>query len=238
MTGIMAELAELTTAETVLTVGTEHFVADCAGALFWDDTRTLVVSDLHLEKGSSFAQRGRFLPPYDTGMTLAVLTVLVARYRPRRVVALGDSFHDGAGPARMGEADRAALSGLQRGLDWLWIAGNHDPDLSAALPGAHARRLEEKGIAFIHEPTARPTGPEIAGHLHPCAKIRGRGRSVRRRAFVHDGARLVMPALGAYAGGLNLRDPAIAGLFSRGMSVHMLGEDRLYAVGHGQCWPD
>jgi hypothetical protein len=235
---MMAALAEKAAVETILTLGAEDFVADCAGALWWDAAATLVVSDLHLEKGSSFATRGQFLPPYDTGVTLAALAALIARYRPRRVVALGDSFHDGAGPARMSEADQALLAGLQHAVDWLWIAGNHDPDLSAALPGDHADRLDEAGIAFIHEPSLRPAMPEIAGHLHPCAKIRGRGRTVRRRAFVHDSQRLIMPAMGTYAGGLNLRDPAIARLFPMEMSVLMLGDDRVYTVGHGQCWPD
>src|SRR4051812_3949270 len=103
-------------------------VADCAGALYWPEQGLLAVADLHLEKGSSFARRGTLLPPYDTTETLARLARLIAAYGPRIVVALGDNFHDGDGPARLSATDRASLVALQRGREWVWIGGNHDPD--------------------------------------------------------------------------------------------------------------
>ena len=112
----------------MLTLAGVTLVADPAGALYWPDEKLLVVADLHLEKGSAFAARGVLLPPYDTAATLARLARLIERYAPRLVVALGDSFHDGGGPARMADISRAALTALQRGRDWVWIAGNHDPD--------------------------------------------------------------------------------------------------------------
>src|SRR3954471_3693529 len=111
-----------------LRLGSVTLAADCAGALYWPDESLLVVADLHLEKGSSFARRGMLLPPYDTTETLARLARLIACYAPRRVIALGDNFHDGDGPARLSPADRTSLAALQRGRDWIWIAGNHDPD--------------------------------------------------------------------------------------------------------------
>src|SRR6202044_793629 len=84
-------------------------LADPDGALFWPDEKLLVVADLHLEKGSAFAERGVLLPPYDTAATLARLARLIERYAPHLVVALGDSFHDGGGPARMADNSRGAL---------------------------------------------------------------------------------------------------------------------------------
>ena len=127
-------------------------VLDPAGALYWPETSALVVADLHLEKGSSFAARGVLLPPYDTAATLARLADLIARYAPRLVMALGDSFHDGGGPARMAAADRAALHALQRGRDWLWIAGNHDPDPAHGIGGRFAAMLALGGLTLRHEP--------------------------------------------------------------------------------------
>jgi len=67
------------------------------------------------------------LPPYDTATTLARLGQLIERYAPRLVISLGDSFHDGDGPARMHDISRAALKALQRGRDWLWIAATTIP---------------------------------------------------------------------------------------------------------------
>jgi DNA ligase-associated metallophosphoesterase len=200
------------------------------GVLCWADEKLLVVADLHLEKGSSFARRGQFLPPYDTGDTLARLGAAVERLRPANVVALGDSFHDGDGALRMSGHDRAALAGMQRGRNWIWVAGNHDPAKPAGLAGDHVNSLAIGRLAFRHEPSPDPAPGEIAGHLHPAARVAGRGRSVRRRCFVGDGERLVLPAFGAYAGGLNVLDRAFAGLFGRPFRAFVLGKERVYAV--------
>jgi DNA ligase-associated metallophosphoesterase len=214
-------------------------VADCAGVLYWPEERLLVVADLHLEKGSAFAARGVLLPPYDTAATLARLAMLIERYAPRLVIALGDSFHDGGGPARMSDISRVALKTLQRGRDWLWIAGNHDPDPAENIGGRFAETLALGPLTFRHEPSPHRCDGEIAGHLHPQARIARRGRAVSRRCFASDGKRLVMPAFGAYAGGLNVRDRAIVSLFGAlSFTAHMLSERRIYAVAAARCLAD
>jgi DNA ligase-associated metallophosphoesterase len=223
----------------VLSLAGVTLVADCTGALYWPDEKLLVIADLHLEKGSAFAARGVLLPPYDTATTLAGLARLIERYAPDLVIALGDSFHDGGGPSRMADINRAALKALQRRRDWIWIAGNHDPDPAENIGGRFADVLALGPLTFRHEPSAHPCDGEIAGHLHPLARVARRGRAVSRRCFASDGRRLVMPAFGAYAGGLNVRNRAIAALFGAlTFRVHMLGERRLYAVAAASCLPD
>ncbi|HEX9278160.1 MAG TPA: ligase-associated DNA damage response endonuclease PdeM [Casimicrobiaceae bacterium] len=222
-----------------LTVAGVALVADCAGALYWPEEGLLAVADLHLEKGSSFARRGVLLPPYDTAATLAVLARLVVRYTPRIVIALGDSFHDGEGPARILDGDRAALGALQRGRDWIWIAGNHDPDPVDGLGGISARTLAIGALIFRHQPEAGAAQGEIAGHLHPVARVATRGRTVSRRCFASDGTRVVMPAFGAYTGGLNVRDRAFAAVFATlTFTAHMLGDDRIYRMAAKRCLGD
>jgi len=211
-------------------------VVDPDGILYWPEQGVLAVADLHLEKGSSFARRGMLLPPYDTAATLGRLAHLIARYAPRLVVALGDSFHDGEGPARVAPADRAAIAAMQRGRDWLWIAGNHDPDPVDGIGGRCARKFAIGPLVFRHEPTKDACDGEIAGHLHPVARVSLRGRGISRRCFASDGKRMVMPAFGAYAGGLSLRDRAFAGLFERRtLTAHLLGERRIYAISGAHC---
>jgi DNA ligase-associated metallophosphoesterase len=222
-----------------VTVAGATLHADPGGALYWRDEKLLLVADLHLEKGSAFARRGVLLPPYDTAATLARLAILIERHAPRIVIALGDSFHDGHGPARMHATDRASLNALQRGREWIWIAGNHDPRLPEDVGGDRADVLALGPLTFRHEPSDDAGDGEIAGHLHPVARVAQRGRAVSRRCFAGDGRRMVMPAFGAYAGGLNVRDRAIFGLFGTlGFTAHMLGNARLYAVAAARCLPD
>ncbi|MFE1601242.1 ligase-associated DNA damage response endonuclease PdeM [Methylobacterium sp. ID0610] len=210
----------------------EALTLDLSGALWLDAHRTLVVSDLHLEKGSSFAARsGQFLPPYDTRETLAALHEAVARFDPARVVALGDSFHDAGGPGRMDPGDHALIAALQEGRDWIWINGNHDRAVQDGVGGRFADALVVGGLTLRHEPSPGAAPGEVAGHLHPVGKVAMRGRAVRRRCFATDGERLVMPAFGAYAGGLNVRSPAFDALFPGGLTAHLLGDGRLFAIG-------
>ncbi len=216
--------------DPALVVAGVRLLVDPAGALYEPQARALIVADLHLEKGSSFARRGMMLPPYDTAATLARLTVVIARWRPRAVVALGDSFHDGQGPDRLAPDDADRLSALRRGREWIWIAGNHDPEIPAHVGGERLNEMRLGELILRHEPAPHGAHGEIAGHLHPVAVIGG-----RRRAYVTDGQRVVAPAFGAYAGGLNLHHPAIARLFSGRRVAHVLGKDSVHAVCASKC---
>jgi DNA ligase-associated metallophosphoesterase len=225
--------------EKLIALHGRTFLVDPSGALYWPDEQMLVVADLHLEKGSAYAARRVFLPPYDTTSTLAALGAVIARLIPKRVVALGDSFHDCLGAGRMPAHDAQALRALQAGRDWLWIAGNHDP-VAPGLEGDHAQDLTLGPIHFRHEPRAGvqedTSAGEIAGHLHPVARVAGRSGVLRRRCFVSDTKRLILPAFGAYTGGLNIRDAAFAALFGpREVQAHMLGRDAVYTVARKQC---
>lgn len=205
---------------------------DPTGALWWPDERTLVVADMHLEKGSAYARRGQLLPPYDSAVTLANLTRLVARQRPKRLIALGDSFHDTSAGDRMADTTADALTALARSLDMIWITGNHDPEVPHWLPGERRPDLALGPFLFRHEPQPSAPPGEVAGHLHPAAVVISEKGRIRRKAFVTDGARLLLPAFGAYAGGLNLRDPAIFPLFDPDrLTAHVCGRTRVYAVG-------
>jgi len=201
-----------------------------SGALWIEAARMLVVADLHFEKGSAFAERGQLLPPYDTGETLRRLEAEVASLSPRCVVFLGDSFHDGRAEGRLAPRDAIRLADLARGRDLIWVVGNHDADGPRLLPGEIAEDLMIERLMLRHEPRPGAQAGEVAGHLHPSARVVARGRSVRRRCFVTDGERLVLPAFGAYAGGLSVRDAAFGNLFVRTPTVVALGADRAHVV--------
>jgi hypothetical protein len=209
-----------------------------SGALWLAAERLLVVADLHLEKGSAYAARGQMLPPYDTRETLTRLAAEAAQLRPATILLLGDTFHDSDAEARLGVDDVRTLTTIAAVADLVWIVGNHDADGPRALPGQTAATWNAAGLSLAHEPAATPRFGEVAGHLHPCARVKGRVGSVRRRCFVTDGERLVMPAFGAFAGGLNVRDAAFRGLFRRPPLAIALGDRRAHAVAWGQLGPD
>ena len=214
----------IATARPALTVCGVAFDLLPEGAAWLADERLLVVTDLHLEKGSAFAARGVALPPYDTRATIARLEAILEKLKPQTVVALGDSFHDGDAEARMDADDAARLARLSHSLDWVWISGNHDPEPPTGFGGVVMEELHLGPLIFRHEPRSAPAAGEIAGHLHPCAAVGGRGRRLRRRCFASDGTRMIMPAFGAYAGGLNVLDDAYDALLP-GLGFHawMLG---------------
>lgn len=219
----------------MLDIAGVRLVADLSGALYWDEQSLLVVSDLHLEKGSSFAGRGVLLPPYDTVATLSRLAAVIARYDPQVVIALGDSFHDRDAPERLSVGDRKAIAALQARRDWIWISGNHDSTLPRELGGVVASEVAMGPIVFRHQPTG--AFGEIAGHLHPKARIATRGRAMERRCFAADGARAVMPAFGAYTGGLSIRADAFAKIFPlAGFMAHVLGDNRLHSIAASRCY--
>jgi DNA ligase-associated metallophosphoesterase len=220
--------------EGELIVAGVNLLADLSGALFWEEQSLLVISDLHLEKGSSFAARGILLPPYDTVATLSRLASVIARHDPKTVIALGDSFHDRAAHERLSGPDRETIATLQARRDWIWISGNHDPELPSDLGGIIASEVAIGPIVFRHEPTG--AFGEIAGHLHPKARVATRARWMERRCFASDGERAVMPAFGAYTGGLSIRDDAFSKIFgASGFMAHVLGDVRLHTIVASRC---
>ncbi|WP_121114815.1 ligase-associated DNA damage response endonuclease PdeM [Croceibacterium ferulae] len=202
----------------------EEFVLTPRHTLYWPRERTLLVADLHLEKGSFFARHGQMLPPYDSRETLERLAVEVRQTGARRVVTLGDNFHDAGGPARLEPHAAGMLAALTRALDWVWLTGNHDAGrgemadhaaLAQRLGGTVLAELELAGIILRHHAQAGEDRPELSGHFHPRLAVTVRARRIRRPcAVVSDGVgnaggRMILPAFGTLTGGMDAGDPAI-----------------------------
>ncbi len=209
-------------------LGGHRLLLDPLGGAVWPDAGALIVADLHFEKGTACARRGQLVPPWDTTATLERLALLMRRYRPRTVVALGDSFHDRHGAGRMAAHDAARLQAMTDAAAFVWVLGNHDPTPPEGIPGRATAEWEQDGLVFRHEATARPHA-ELCGHHHPKASIETRAGRVTRPCFVADPQRLMLPALGAYTGGLDIANPAIARLFPRGGRAFLLGQGRLFS---------
>lgn len=207
------------------------FTADMSGALFWPAERMLIIADMHLEKGSSYAARGQMLPPYDTRETLLRLARVIDTYDADTVLALGDSFHDVGAYERMSEEDRKILAIMQEDRRWIWVMGNHDPGIDRGAAGECVAEFAMAGLVFRHEPSTGRVTHEIAGHLHPAARLSVYGNNLRRPCFIGNGRRLILPAFGSFTGGLNVLDATFEPLFGNdGFAVWMLGDQGLYPV--------
>ena len=203
-------------------------LADRSGVLVWPHRRTLIVADLHFEKGSAFAARGVPLPPYDTAATVERLAQSIDRHRPERVLCLGDSFHDGEAPRRVAAATLERIRSLVADHDWIWIAGNHDPAPDPLWGGRSVDEIVIESLVFRHQAAPGADAGEISGHYHPKARVRLRGRTVSSACFVTDGNRLVMPAFGSFTGGLDVTSPAIQELFPHRFEVLFPGPEKLH----------
>lgn len=210
----------------------ERLMLDPGGYVAWPAQKLLAVADLHLEKGSAFAARGRMLPPYDTKETLERLSRALRRWQPQRLVLLGDSFHDAAGSTRLAPGDAAALARMMSGIEVVWVLGNHDPAAPEALPGEAVDEWRLGPLTFRHIARLGASG-ELSGHLHPRATMPTRAGGVTRPCFLADARRLLLPAFGAYTGGLSITDPAVAALFPRGGRAFLLGAERLFSFPTG-----
>jgi len=213
-----------------ISVAGEELWGDPTGALYWPAQRMLLVADLHFEKGSAFAAKGQFLPPYDTRATLRALGEAIDRHAPDVVVALGDSFHDGEAGERISGEDMSAIRTMAASRDWIWLSGNHDEVLPEGIGGKVAVEILMGSLVLRHEPQTAPAPGELAGHLHPAAVVRTRTRALRRRCFVGDGTRLILPAFGAFTGGLDIADDAFDGLFERAPTAWVLGKNEVFEI--------
>jgi DNA ligase-associated metallophosphoesterase len=204
-----------------------------ASALYWPREQALLVADLHLEKASFFARTGQMLPPYDSRETLERLASAVRVTGARRVFALGDNFHDSAGPGRLEPHAAGMLAALTRALDWVWITGNHDPHLGAEAGGTRVEELALGGVTLRHQALPGTSEAEVSGHFHPRLVVHARGRRIARPCAVRSEKRLILPAFGALTGGMSAADPAILSALQPADAIEAL----VPAQGRMVCYP-
>jgi DNA ligase-associated metallophosphoesterase len=215
-----------------ISFGGHGFEAAGEAALYWPALNALLVADLHLEKASSYAMGGQFLPPYDSRATLEELAGLARKYAAEAIYCLGDNFHDDGGEARLEDEAARLLRQLTASHDWRWIVGNHDPGIAANWGGVVHDELCLNGIVLRHEAEPRDPRPELSGHFHPKFRQEIRGRLVSRRCFVRSSTKLILPAFGALTGGLDA-DDSVIGEACEGYATEAL----VPAAGRVLCFP-
>ena len=207
----------------------ESFVLDPSGLLIWPSEKLAVVSDLHLEKGSFFAEKGQLIPPHDSCKTLNMLIKALEFSAAETLIFLGDSFHDNAGYERLDSQSHKLFHYILDKYDAIWIRGNHD---DAFFPDKAIIRdsWKIKDVTFRHETVLDIGGSdyEISGHYHPKASVKLKGRKVTKSCFIHTDQRLIMPSFGVYTGGLNIKEQVLQPYIGRDFLIHLLGQNNIY----------
>jgi metallophosphoesterase superfamily enzyme len=212
-------------------VSGRQLIADNSGALYWPARRALLVADLSPVSGLNGAPNGANGRGASARQTLVKLAEVMDRYEPATVIVLGDGLHVDGTAAAMPAEDLEILRILQEDRDWIWITGYADRPAPPQLGGSTCAELETAGIALRPRPTSGWATHEIAASMRPAAHLLLYGYSLRRACFVGNRQRLLMPAFGGAAGGVNVLDDAFRPLFGAGgMAVWMLGQEGLYPV--------
>lgn len=174
-------------------------------AAFLAASRTLLVADAHIGKAVTFRALGVPVPRGTTSETLAALSALIATWRARRVVFLGDFLHSAhaKAPATLGAVARWRRA--HAALDLVLVRGNHDDRAGDPPPYLGMTVVDEPfeldGLALCHHPRPRRGAYVLAGHLHPCVSLGGRAFDHLRLPCFWLGDDVgVLPAFGAFTG--------------------------------------
>ena len=196
------------------------------GILFWFDKQIAIISDLHLEKGSSFGQYGQFIPPYDSEETLKKLLNKIKKYKITKVILLGDTFHDKNALSRMSKRVLILFETFIKKYEVIFVLGNHESNIQLE----NIEFLNEyvlDGIHFIHQ-ASRKKIYQISGHYHPVATIKTGSKKITGKCFVQLNYNLILPSFGVYTGGLNIKNSVFRKIFENEPSVYFLGKKCVY----------
>lgn len=218
------------------------WLLDTRGVAYLPALDWLVVSDLHLEKGSYLRSYGNPLPSVDSVATLKRLQHIISDYNPARVISLGDSFHDKHSMSRMTAEDRNLLCDIINSVsNWDWVEGNHDPDIPEGIPGNPCHEIVHSKVVFRHEPETHYTElstkgkvqakPQVIGHYHPKIRKTISRRRFSGKCFVVTEDLFIMPAFGQFTGGLDVDDEVMLVLASeKSRACYMLYDGTIFKV--------
>mgnify|MGYP003134239188 CR=1 FL=1 len=204
------------------------FVLHPAGILIWPQENLAVVADLHLEKASFYARHGQFLPPQESFETLRALSDQLEFCSVKKLILLGDSFHDSHGFSRMDEPSKKMLDALTARYEFIWVTGNHDKDFIPDNAEIYHDYILQN-LTFRHEAVPETQG-EISGHFHPKVRFLLKGQRINHPCFIADQTRMILPAYGTLTGGMDIFLPPFDTLFTKDFTAHILGKEQIYSI--------
>ena len=196
------------------------------GVLFWLEKEIAIVSDLHLEKGSSYASSGQYIPPYDSEETLLKLLDILNNYRVKKVILLGDTFHDKDAFLRMTSKVRFLFEDFTKKYEVIFILGNHENKIKIEGIKFHQEYIVDD-IHFLHEAIQKNIN-QISGHFHPVASIKVSSKKITSKCLIHSNNHIILPSFGEFTGGLNINDPVLKPFISGDYNIYFLTKKSIY----------
>lgn len=182
-------------------------------AAFLETERMLIIADLHFGKVNHFRQAGMPVPAAANRHNEETLIDLINQTRPERVVFLGDLFHSHYND--QWEVLGQIMTHFSA-VSFELVRGNHDimSETQYLRKGIRVVDAIDGGVFLLtHEPMALQEIPigriNMAGHLHPGARLEGRGRQgVVLPCFWLSPTQLILPAFGSFTGLATIRPGA------------------------------
>ena len=212
----------------------EKFVFDKSGSIFLEDLNTLIFSDLHLGKGLSFANLGNFIPPFDLDETLLNLKSIIEKYKPKRLISLGDSFHENNSIHKMERKYVNIINNLFHKINITWIEGNHDSNLlfKEKIQGNFKNFYKLKNFKFVHSKSEIDELNifEFSGHYHPKVTLKFNGLNYSYKCFILTDNFCILPSFGTYTGGLDIKSNALKKILPTNKQIIILGNNKIKEI--------
>jgi DNA ligase-associated metallophosphoesterase len=186
--------------------------------LYWEEERSLILSDLHFGKTGHFRKAGIAVPQSVYREDLLRLLSLIQYFQPKQLLIVGDLFHS---------RENKELDLFLRWRDdfpelgFRLVLGNHDILRADWYVKAgivvNEGVLGMGGFAFVHDiEDAEESGPYyFSGHLHPGIRINGMGKqSLQFPCFYFGGEYAILPAFGRFTGTVSIDPGAESNVFA------------------------
>jgi len=210
----------------VINFNNHEFKINNDGILFWLEKKIAIVSDLHLEKGSSFASSGQFIPPFDSEETLKKLINFVKTHEVQTIILLGDTFHDRGALNRMSSKVKSIFDSLVENYEIIFVLGNHENKMKSAFIKFYEHYIVDD-IHFLHEAVLEKKY-QISGHFHPVASLKINSKKITEKCLIHSENHIIMPAFGEFTGGLNINNPVFKPFLNRNYYIYLLTKKSVY----------
>jgi uncharacterized protein len=187
----------------VLEVSGEEFELLPQKGIYWKKINALLLADLHIGKINHFRKSGVPLPVRANERNIELLIDLLHKYKPARVIFLGDLFHSYYNPEWevFGEVVKHFKS-----VVFELVIGNHDvmSDIQYERKGIRVYdQLLINNIMLTHHPmeTKSDAYYNLAGHIHPGAHLFGKGKQgITLPCFYFGAWQGLLPAFGVFTG--------------------------------------